>query len=236
MTVQPYAEGMDGPEGFDAVDADEAEETAMANYEDAALSVDAASVVQTQQSGDPSTAFGMNFSQQDIRMPRLRLAQALTPEVVAGDAKAGEWIDPNGKNHKELTVTVLGVRYNRARLVGPRGNQQIACRAGAPVGTPLIGVGDPGMACQQCPFSQWTEDEKGNRQPPECQDSYEYLTELEGGEVATVVMRRTAMPTARDLNTKLAQGGGRPTDITLTSSLESSNKNQFYVPVADIAE
>lgn len=219
VTVAPYSD--DAP-----FDDDLPTDVAVPDDEDAsALSVSGG--------GGTQGMFSMNFTPEDVQIPRIRLAQALTPEVVNGDAKAGNWIVPGQGAVEKLTITVMGVRHSRARVVGDDNERQVVCTAGAPIGTPLHGVGDPGIQCQACPFSQWKSDDKGRRIPPECNYAYEYLCATDDGSYATIVMQKTAERTGKELNAVLAQRGGQPTEVTLGSNLQRSGNRSWYVPTVD---
>src|SRR5690606_20745216 len=132
--------------------------------------------------------FGTGYTAEDVRIPRIRLAQQLTQEVVDGTAKSGQWIDHQGIAHDTLEVTLIGTRETRTRAVGDFGNQVVLCRAGAPVGGQLIGEGDPGGPCRVCPYAEWTKGEDGKSVQPECKQAYEYLVQMSDGTLATILV------------------------------------------------
>lgn len=190
------------------------------------------------ESASLSTMFSLQFTPEDVQIPRIRLAQALTPEVVDGSAKAGQWILPGGKSTKTLKVTIIGVRKTRARvqLSSDGQNRTVLCRAGAPAGAALIGVGDPGGACEQCPFSQWTTDEStGARIPPECNLAYEYWCQFDDNTNALIVFQKTALQAGKELNTILAQRAGSPVTVSLGSVLNKRGNRSWYTPTVTAA-
>lgn len=181
-----------------------------------------------------SGMFGTDYTAEDVRIPRIRLAQQLTPEVVDGTAKSGQWIDHQGVAHDALEVTLIGTRETRTRAVGDFGNQVVLCRAGAPVGSPLVGEGDPGGPCRVCPFAEWTKGEDGKSVQPECKQAYEYLVQMGDGTLATFLVRGSSLGMARRLNAAHAQRRGQPMVITLTSEAARSGRYRYSVPVFSV--
>lgn len=156
--------------------------------------------------------------QEFLALPRARLAQGLTPEVLEGQAQPGQWILPGGRVAGELRGRVVGVR--RARVLWQREpTPRVVCRSddGA------TGVGDPGGSCAECPLSQW------NDGPPACTLLYEYMVLLdEGVPVVVSLSTRSAGATIGQLNLAIrARGEVR---VTMRSQLVVKGSKRYYVP------
>lgn len=185
---------------------------------------------------EPQVGAGYTYipTAEDMQIPRLRLAQMLTPEVVADEARGGDWLVPGEGNQKEVRVTILGMKVGRVRAVRGEGDKrEVLCSADSAKAYPLHGVGDPGIACSGCPFAEWTGDDN-NRKPPECTKGYNYMVQTEMGTVADLGMsEKSASRAAKQINAYFGQCGGQPgvLTVTLTSELKTAGQRRYYVPV-----
>lgn len=155
-------------------------------------------------------------------LPRVRLAQGLTPEVLEGVVQPGTWILPGGATTTELRGKVVGVRRTRALWHRDGGTATVVCRS--PDG--VTGVGSPGGDCADCPMAQWTD------APPACTLSYEYLLLLaeSGAPVVVQMSTRSAGATIRALNMAVRAHG--QVDVTLRAQLVTKGSRRYYVPTA----
>lgn len=233
-TFTPLTES-DPVEGFDPVEPEEeletapddgtGEETALATIEpeeQLATANEAASI---------STMYSLNVTPEDIKMPVIKLMQGISPMVMEGEARAGEWVIER-KPSKTITVTVHGIARTQKRRIRDGDQTNVVCTAHAPLGQRLQGVGDPGLACANCEFSKWWEDDAGNRKPPLCTEGYEMLVETQGGKFALMQFERTALTAGKEVCTIVAQNGGRPTSVTFSSELTQRGSNRYYTPKA----
>lgn len=160
----------------------------------------------------------------DAYLPRLRLAQGLTPEVQDGVAKPGQWIivgfDPLD------TVTVVPIRVAKVRVrTGDEG--EVLCQA--PDGK--VGIGDPGGECDKCPLRHWSTLPDGSRVPPECDVQFRYVVYvMELGIYAVLVLRRTGMQAAKTINTIILARGLGNVAIRLTSASQKSRRGSYHIP------
>ena len=89
------------------------------------------------------------FENDDILIPRLRLAQALTREVIDNEATQGQFV-LTGFDAVE-TVTLVPVAFGRMRTLRDSEDMVICESSDA-----ITGHGDPGGDCRRCPEARWT--------------------------------------------------------------------------------
>lgn len=163
---------------------------------------------------------------EDIQLPYIRLAQGLTPEVTEGKARPGQWILPDGTLSETITGVVIGMRRVRAY----REDQELLCRSLDSV----MGIGDPGGPCEQCPLSQWVQGKDGKNVPPKCTLSYQYLMEYgdeESGGIGVVSMStRSASRVAAQVNLHVRMHGFRAFQVTLGSASVVKGARKFQTP------
>lgn len=101
-----------------------------------------------------------------MQIPRLRLAQGLTPEVAERRANIGQYVLTNFPAMDEVELVPLLCQPTRMYKPDPRGQPQCT----APTGT--FGIGNPGGPCAACPLSKWGEKnpKTGKATPPPCKD------------------------------------------------------------------
>lgn len=111
------------------------------------------------------------FDSAETTLPRLTLAQGLSPEVRDRKAAVGDFLVPGFEPESEVILVVAGHATQRRYV--PQGQQRAQCWS--PDG--IQGHGDPGIACAQCPLSQWSSDDtrlddrgRAKRVPPPCQE------------------------------------------------------------------
>lgn len=166
---------------------------------------------------------GFGIDVDTIAIPRARLAQGLTSEVLEGIAQAGQWILPGGKIVPEISGTIVGTR--KTRILWDRTEQKatIACRSFDGV----TGQGNPGGLCAECVLSQWQDDT-----PPRCTLSYEYLVNTtDGTPVVISISTRSGAQTIGQLNLALRMRG--QIDATFRSTLVVKGSRKYYVPTVN---
>lgn len=167
--------------------------------------------------------------QSDLRLPRIRLAQGLTPEVMDGKAKGGDWLLPTGEVVQVLPAQLLGMKKSRQRRTGEQ--RDLVCSSA----DAQYGVGDPGIECAVCPFSQWTgsRNAPGGSKPPECTMFYDYLVQyvLDGVQGVAVLQlsEKSSQNVAGNFNTYLrAHGSG--VQVNLGSEQVVKGTRRYFVP------
>lgn len=107
------------------------------------------------------------LGQADILVPRLVLAQSSSPERKRGNPKLidgleeGQFFNSVTKEVYGESLRVVNLYYYRSRIrwAGDEIGSGIKCSSQDGV----TGIGDPGGACLQCPFAQFSKEER-----PEC--------------------------------------------------------------------
>ena len=88
-----------------------------------------------------------DFENDDILIPRLRLAQSLTREVVDNEAAPGQWLVPGWEAVD--TVTLVPLAFGRLREL--RDGDDILCESR----DAITGHGEPGGNCRTCSLARW---------------------------------------------------------------------------------
>lgn len=180
------------------------------------------------------------FEQPDVEVstgyPTLRLAQGQTAEVNQGSARPGQWVVAGQEATSEAVF--MPTRYLLARMRTERnanGGDDIVCRADRqPVkrsSPPLVGVGDPGMECSLCPFSQWTprDDGSGKNRPPACTLIHIFEgVSLSHDSRVELRLKRTGEKAVRDMLKVIAARGMGNAVFELTQESQKNQANQPY--------
>lgn len=166
------------------------------------------------------------FDTQDLVFPRVRLAQALTAEVMDGSAKAGQFVITGMPAQDQLTI-VPGM-FARRRLYANNDTMEVLCRSN----DAIVGVGTPGGRCDECPLSHWSgSQEEHNRKPPVCTFMYSYIVFIAEWETVGILdFRKTSLQTGKTVNTMVARYGLGNFAFTLKSlSQMNQQKQRYYV-------
>jgi len=164
------------------------------------------------------------FSTADMAPPMLRLSQALTPEVVDGEAKAGQWIVTGKEAVDEVHVVPLA--FARRRMLRDADSGELLCSSD----DAKWGIGDPGGSCEDCPMAKWQGD-KGARKPPQCIFYYSYIVyaaEFDGN--ALLDFKKTSLGIGKMLNAAIARDGFGKVAIKLTAKLNKGRRGSYYTP------
>lgn len=175
----------------------------------------------------------LDFTRDDIQMPKLRLGQGMSQEVADGDAKMGQWLvtgfEPEDK------VIIVPMVYCRGRVLNE--DDQVICSSNDGInGEGEYGPGSKGNKsgqCARCPKSQWVNAKKGGKnQPPACTFYYSYgIWSETHQQMMTMDLKKTAINAARGLNTLVQQNGWGKFAVELTSILQKGKQGQFAIPV-----
>lgn len=167
----------------------------------------------------------------DMAMPRIRLAQGLTPEVMEGAARAGDWLIPGQEPSNKITVMLYGLKITRELRIRDGDNRSVQCAA--PDGE--FGVGDPGGPCRSCEFASGARNETtGKWVPPLCTKQYRYLAQTEDGQFYEIVFQKTASGAARTLNPFIA--AKQPNEclmVRLGSTLQRDREKSWVTPTVE---
>lgn len=177
----------------------------------------------------PMREYSTNFSdvleQEDVYHPRLRLAQGLTPEVQAGEAKPGTFLVIGHDPMKEVTFIPLAV--NKSRNLR-EGDDSVCYASDA-----KTGVGEPGGDCKSCPMAKWRPNPDGSKKniPPSCHVTYSYVGYTIEHDQLIQLDLRDSMSTgeaAQYINTVLQGKRGKDVAFTLSSRQEQGKKGSYY--------
>jgi hypothetical protein len=178
------------------------------------------------QSGDSEESFTYVPGAEDVRLPFVRLAQGLTPEVVDGLAKPGQWIMPDGSLTDVVACVVMGMRKTRA-LKGE--GTEIVCRSK----DGITGEGNPGGECDGCPLAEWS-GTKDHRVPPKCTMSYQYLVEYGNEERSGLgvisMSTKSASRAAAQVNMHVRMYGFNGFRMTLGSAFVNKGMRKYHIP------
>jgi hypothetical protein len=164
------------------------------------------------------------FDSQDLIYPRVRLAQALTAEVMDGSAKAGQFV-LTGMTPQDSLILVPGM-FARRRLYANNDTQDVLCRSSDAVN----GVGTPGGRCDDCPLSHWSgSQEEHNRKPPVCTFMYSYIVFIAEWETVGILdFRKTSLQTGKTVNTMAAHHGLGNFAFQLKAISQTNQQKQRY--------
>ena len=175
------------------------------------------------------------FSQDDVFLNRLRLAQGLTKEVQDGSARPGQYLVTGFAPEESVTLVPIGFGKMREHRNPDDGREMLCYSKDA-----LIGEGDPGGACAECPLNQWTPnpDKPGKNKPPICKFSYGYLFYSEQHDaVVAYRFKGMALNAGKGINTIVNHHGLRKVAITMGSEQKSGPSGSYYIPnVTVVAE
>lgn len=170
------------------------------------------------------------FKMDELLIPRLRLAQGQTPEVLASEARPGNWVLLGHDAVEEVEVIIIGAgraRERRLKAPGTDDDGKILCRSADAV----TGIGDPGIACERCPFADWADGPGGKRVPPACTMIYSYRAfSLTHGALCLLEFKRTGMDGAKLINTMIVTQGMGKFKVILKGTKREAGRNTFYGP------
>ena len=172
------------------------------------------------------------FSQEDVFLNKLRLAQGLTKEVQDGTARPGQYLVTGFAPEESVTVVPVGVAKMREYRNPDDGREMFCFSKDA-----LTGDGDPGGACADCPFNKWTPnpDKPGKNKPPICKFSYGYLFYSEQHDaIVAFRFKGMALNAGKGINTIVNHHGLRKVAITLGSEQKSGPNGSYYVPTTTV--
>jgi hypothetical protein len=165
----------------------------------------------------------VELDQDDIVWPRLKLIQGISPDVMNGVAKPGQWMIAGNEPMNELTIIPMLFQKRRERITK---DFEILCKSQ----DAKVGVGDPGGVCEKCSMAQFS-GPRNARKAPECALVYSYLVwVVELGTVAMLDFKKTSAPIGKLVNTVAAQKGLGNFALKLGHRQQSSKAGAYMVP------
>ena len=166
-----------------------------------------------------------DFGQEDVIIPRLKLAQGLTTEVQEGIARPGQWILTGFEPEDELTIVPLA--FAKRRELRDPDTRDILCFSR----DARTGEGTPGGECAVCPMNEWTESDDGKRVPPPCNFQYAYLVyAVDLDSMGALTFAKSGLSSGKMLNTIVAQRGMGRCAVKLSSSQRTGPNGKYHVP------
>lgn len=181
--------------------------------------VDPERMAQIQQGGYSANVRDV-LGAEDISMPYLRVAQAMSQEVGEGNATAGQITVLGSPAVDSADLVIVSVGKKRTlRDVEPN-SKTVLCSSNNGV----IGMGNPGGVCDNCPMSQFV-----GGKAPKCVFAYTYqVFSLTHGKMVIMDLQKTAMKAAKDVNYCLLQDGPENFVLTMTTTRQKNQNNQIY--------
>ena len=189
--------------------------------------------------GAPRTQYdnSKKFGADEVMTPRLMLAQGLSPAVQAGEAQPGQYLALGHDPVDEVVLVIAG--HSTKRRYSPDPSQAAQCFS--PDG--IQGFGEPGIPCETCPLSKWTDSGKKKPDgspinvPPPCQeiDSFACFSVTHGMPVIWD-LKGTAARSARFIKTLVNGLGMGQFALAITSAHMSKPGRAWYEPKVTLAK
>jgi len=172
-----------------------------------------------------------------LEIPRLKIAQALTDEVQAGDAKQGQIINSlTGEvladKDEALVFTPLIFGKSRILFSGGSGVDCIAKNG-------QTGEGDPGGVCASCPYSKWTKNEKTGKNEQLCSELLNFVSIVDEKPIMISFMKSGFKAGKKLYNLIAAQAmqGKSPwfNKYSISAKFVQDEGNSYHTPVIKAA-
>jgi len=176
-----------------------------------------------------------NVRKEDLQLPRLKLLQALSPEVADGKGKAGDILNSlSDQNYgNELTFIPIISSYSRVYWESKERDAEILCSSDdGLVPSPRV-ENPPAESCATCPNSKFQKDKKtGKENPPLCTEFYNFPVLVNGREPAGLAFSRSKINVAKRMMSK-AVYAGKGMDLfglkfKLRTKSERSSKGDYF--------
>ena len=188
-----------------------------------------------------------NLAREDMTLPRLGIAQALSPQLSESDPKYIEGLRPGNffntitRENYGKTVQLVPLLFYKTRILFGPIDEGGGLRCQAPDN--LIGIGEPGGTCIKCPFSQFGSARNGEGKGTACNQFFNYAALIvNDGSVSpegllVFSLKSSALKVAKDWNALIRI---RNLDIfagvyELTSVERKNDIGRWYEPVINPA-
>jgi hypothetical protein len=162
-----------------------------------------------------------------FQIPRLRLAQGMTPEVTERKANIGQFLIPNFPPVDELIVVPFACQLTRAYRPDPKGRPVCS----APTG--VFGYGTPGGVCDECPLSKWgaKDPATGKSMAPKCGESFEMRAySITHNSMIDYGFKSRDLSRGSFIAQQAMAFGYGNFAVRVTSETTSNNKGSWYIP------
>jgi hypothetical protein len=176
-----------------------------------------------------------DIKDEDIFIPRLRLAQGQTPEVLSREAQPGQWVLLGGEATDECEVVILRMAHVREFRTPGQGDDGGKLLCYSP--DYIQGIGDPGIVCSQCALKDWGDVGNSKERQPKCAEIYRYhVYDITHGQLAMLSFQRSSLNVAKTINTFLKQQDFGNFVVKLGSTKQEAGEGRqkftFYKPTA----
>lgn len=192
----------------------------------------------------PQQESGITLGQQhvdagDLILPRIKIVQNMSGEVADKKAAPGDFFNTlTGENlGAEFQFIPIITFKQRILLVRKERRDAISAALGLELSEGdglkcrsydmIQGIGEPGIACGECPLSQWD----GN-QPPLCSETYNVAALTVDGDLVILSMAKSGAKTGKRLFSMLRLQAGAPWAKTykVATRQEKNDQGNFFVP------
>jgi len=188
-----------------------------------------------------------NMDRQDMTLPRLGLAQALSPQLSESDPKYIDGLRPGmffntiTKESYGKSVQLVPLLFYKTRILFGAIDDGGGLRCQSPDN--LVGIGEPGGTCIKCPFSQFGSARNGEGKGTACNQFFNYAALIvNDGAVSpegllVFSLKSSALRVAKDWNALIRI---RNLDIfagvyEITSVERKNDVGRWYEPVVNPA-
>jgi len=187
----------------------------------------------------------MSFGQtklrpEDLILPRVKIAQQMSQEVADKKADAGDFFNTlTGESYGDkLNVQpilpfmqrVLLVRQERRPAIEEALGHELSEGDGLKCRSYDMeqGKGEPGIACAECPLSEWTD---GNT-PPLCTETYNVAAATEIGELIILSFAKSGAKVGKRIFSTIRMSAAAPWSriFAMTTRAERNDRGNFFVP------
>lgn len=162
-----------------------------------------------------------------FKIPRLRLAQGMTPEVTERKATIGQYLVENFPAVDEIIIVPFACQLTRAYRPDPKGRSVCS----APQGN--FGYGDPGGVCAECPLSKWgaKDPATGRSTAPKCGESFEMrFYSLTHNQILDYGFKSRDLSRGQFIAQQAMAFGYGNFALKMAAETTSNNKGQWYIP------
>lgn len=185
----------------------------------------------------PRASYGTDkkFDASEVIVPRLSIAQGLSPDVRDRKAEVGDFLMMGMDPVKSVTLIVAG--HTAQRRFVEQGSQRARCWSP----DAIQGHGDPGIMCDGCPHSRWRDSGKKDPQGriinlrPECDEVDSWLVfSVTHGMPAIWNLKGVSLKASKFVKT-LANGMGMGAfAIDVTAVSKTSGSRAWHEPEVKI--
>jgi hypothetical protein len=167
-------------------------------------------------------AIGMEeASPEDVKMPKIKLAQAQSAEVADDKCKAGQFFNvTTGDVYDEIPCHLLS--FGKGRVKWPeKFNRGDAAECKSIDGV----IADNGNICEKCPDRIWADNER-----PRCGQTYSWMGVLQNGTPFRLFLAGAQISRNKDFITEVLRSGLPPFifNVTLKSEKQKNDKGTYY--------